>query len=159
MARTLPKAQPGFGAPSRYAGGLPLPRRLRSALSQPQATFCRGCLVASRLKRAFLRVEVVRRGNDPKLKYYMFKRLNSGGVPLEPQQIRNSTIRLLDATFNNFIVNLSRYEHFSNTVSTTSYESKQAFYDQELVLRFFAFKNRGQDFKHDIEDFLTEYME
>ena len=37
-----------------------------------------------RLKRNFIRVEVIRRGSDQKLRYYMFKRLNTGG------QISNS---------------------------------------------------------------------
>ena len=48
-----------------------------------------------RLKRSFLRVEVVRRETDPRFRYYMFKRLNTGGEPLEPQEVRNCTIRLL----------------------------------------------------------------
>ena len=34
-----------------------------------------------------------------------------------------------------------------------------ASFDQELVLRFFALKNNIKNFKHDVADFLTEYME
>lgn len=32
-------------------------------------------------------------------------------------------------------------------------------FDQELVLRFFALKNHRKAFKHDVDDFLTKYME
>src|SRR5690606_27106000 len=42
-----------------------------------------------KLKRAFVRVEVVRKSSDPRFKYHMFKRLNTGGVPLTDQQLRN----------------------------------------------------------------------
>ena len=34
-----------------------------------------------------------------------------------------------------------------------------AAFDEELILRFFAFRNNLNGFKHDITDFLTEYME
>jgi uncharacterized protein with ParB-like and HNH nuclease domain len=54
-----------------------------------------GTALQIRLKRAFVRVEVVRKGSNPHFKYYMFKRLNTGGQLLTEQQIRNCTIRLL----------------------------------------------------------------
>src|SRR6266516_7089510 len=59
-----------------------------------------GTALQIRLKRAFIRVEVVRRGSDTRFKYHMFKRLNTGGQILTPQQIRNCTIRLLGSIFN-----------------------------------------------------------
>lgn len=71
-----------------------------------------GTALQIRLKRAFVRVEVVRKGSDARFKYHMFKRLNNGGVILSPQQIRNCTIRLLDAKFNDFIGELNRKEVF-----------------------------------------------
>lgn len=48
-----------------------------------------------KLKRHFIRMEVLRRETDPQLRYHMFKRLNTGGELLSPQEIRNCTIRLL----------------------------------------------------------------
>src|SRR6516165_2436403 len=48
-----------------------------------------------RVKRAFIRVEVVRKETDPHFKYHMFKRLNTGGELLSDQEVRNCTIRLL----------------------------------------------------------------
>jgi hypothetical protein len=55
-----------------------------------------------KLKRNFVRVEVIRRESDKRLRYYVFKRLNTGGSLLSDQEIRNCTIRLLDNTFNSF---------------------------------------------------------
>ena len=118
-----------------------------------------GTALQIRLKRAFVRVEVVRKGSDPRFKYHMFKRLNTGGQPLTAQQVRNCTIRLLDPTFNDFIIELSQTESFARTTEAISQEARLGAFDQELVLRFFALKNYRESFKHDVGDFLTEYME
>lgn len=112
-----------------------------------------------RLRRAFVRVEIVRKGSDSRLKYHMFKRLNTGGQLLTAQQLRNCTIRLLDPTFNNFILELSENEDFKNCTETLTQDRRLGAYDQELVLRFFALRNYRQEFKHDVADFLTNYME
>jgi hypothetical protein len=112
-----------------------------------------------RLKRAFVRVEVIRKGSDPRFKYHMFKRLNTGGVLLTEQQIRNCTIRLLDPRFNNFLIELSQKESFSHCVEALTDEAKLGAADQELVLRFFALKNWREHFSHEVGDFLTDYME
>jgi len=112
-----------------------------------------------RLKRSFLRVEVVRQGCNPQLKYHMFKRLNTGGVLLTEQQVRNCTIRLLNPRFNDFIIGLSRYPTYKTCITNLSQEAMLGAQDQELVLRFFALRNFRSSFKHDIGDFLTEYME
>src|SRR5258708_28389094 len=71
-----------------------------------------GTALQIRLKRSFVRVEVVRKGSDPRFKYHMFKRLNTGGALLTEQQMRNCTIRLLDPTFNDFIIELSKTDDF-----------------------------------------------
>jgi hypothetical protein len=118
-----------------------------------------GTALQIRLKRSFVRVEVVRQGSDPRYKYYMFKRLNTGGEQLSDQQLRNCTIRLLDPVFNDFIIELSRTDDFQLCTETLTDDRRNAAYDQELVLRFFAFKNNRQAFRHDVKDFLTEYME
>ncbi|ENL8515694.1 DUF262 domain-containing protein [Providencia rettgeri] len=112
-----------------------------------------------KLKRSFVRVEVVRKGSDKKFKYHMFKRLNTGGEELTEQQIRNCTIRMLDPTFNDFIIKLSETADYSICVSNLSDSQRYGSYDQELVLRYFALKNNKDGFKHDVADFMTEYME
>jgi len=118
-----------------------------------------GTALQIRLKRAFVRVWVVRKGSDSRFKYYMFKRLNTGGQLLTDQQVRNCTIRLLDPRFNDFIIELSGNEAFKITTESLTKGSQLGAFDQELVLRFFAMKNNKAAFKHDVDDFLTEYME
>lgn len=118
-----------------------------------------GTALQIKLKRSFVRVEVVRKSSNHKFKYHMFKRLNTGGTLLTDQQMRNCTIRLLDDHFNDFIIALSKDENFKITTENLSQEQILGAYDQELVLRFFTFLNNGEAFKHDIRDFMTEYME
>lgn len=112
-----------------------------------------------RLKRAFVRVEVVRKGSDNKFRYHMFKRLNTGGEALTSQQLRNCTIRMLDSTFIDFIIKLSKKKDFEICTKRISEQQKLGAFDQELVLRYFALKNYKHKFVHDVSDFLTEYME
>lgn len=119
-----------------------------------------GTALQIRLKRAFVRVEVVRKGSDPRFKYHMFKRLNTGGTLLTDQQLRNCTIRLLDDRFNDFIGRLASYPSFKRiVVSNLTEDKRNGYYDQELVLRFLALKNAKDEFVHDIRDFLTDFME
>ena len=112
-----------------------------------------------RLKRAFVRVEVVRKGSDRKFRYHMFKRLNTGGEELTSQQIRNCTIRMLDPTFIDFIIKKSKSENFKECILNISKQQELGAFDQELVLRFYSLKNFRHKFVHDVSDFLTEYME
>ncbi|AFM43403.1 Protein of unknown function DUF262 [Desulfosporosinus acidiphilus SJ4] len=112
-----------------------------------------------RLKRNFIRVEVLRKETDQRLRYYMFKRLNTGGEDLSEQEIRNCTIKLLDDTFNKFLIKCSLNEDFKECIENLPEEKLEQKQDQELVLRFFTFKNYRHKYVHDVKDFMTEYME
>ena len=112
-----------------------------------------------KLKRHSVRVEVIRKESDKRLRYHMFKRLNSGGVELEEQEIRNCTIRLLGNTFNQFMIDCSTFADFMNCISSVSESQIEKRFDQELVLRFVAMKNWRDVYVHDIGSFLTEYLE
>ena len=50
-------------------------------------------------------------------------------------------------------------QDFKTCISTISEEQTYGAYDKELVLRFFALKNWLPQFKHDVADFMTDYME
>ena len=118
-----------------------------------------GTSLQIRLKRRFVRMEVVGKSSDIRFKYHMFKRLNTGGENLTNQQLRNCTIRMLDAKFNEFIIDLSRNQDFIKCVGILTQEQTLGAYDQELIPRYFALKNDRSSFNHDVADFLTDYME
>ncbi|UTJ05372.1 DUF262 domain-containing protein [Arcobacter roscoffensis] len=114
-----------------------------------------------KLKRNFIRVEVLRKESDTSLRYHMFKRLNSGGEILSEQEIRNCTIRILNPKINEFIIEMSGYQPFKNVTSKIKSEDIEKKKNEELVLRFFTLKNYLEHYdKYDsIDDYLTHYME
>jgi hypothetical protein len=112
-----------------------------------------------RLKRAFVRVEVIRKASDNKFRYHMFKRLNTGGEELTPQQLRNCTIRMLNPEFIDFNIRLSKNSDYKNCIDNISHQQFLGAFNEELVLRYFSLKNNKANFVHDVADFLTEYME
>jgi uncharacterized protein with ParB-like and HNH nuclease domain len=109
--------------------------------------------------RNFTRVEIIRKESDRRLRYYMFKRLNTGGEKLSPQEIRNCTIHLLSDNFNNLLKDLSSNEDFIKCIRHLGKETMDKKGNEELILRFFAIKNYRKKYEHDVNPFLDKYME
>ncbi|MBT9776657.1 DUF262 domain-containing protein [Clostridium sp. MCC353] len=109
------------------------------------------------LKRAVCRVEVIRYDSEFDMRYELFNRLNTGGVLLSEQEIRNCIFRPYDNKFNNFIQELSKKEYFTNIIKIRK-EDEQRMYAQELVLRFFTLKNFGTTFDKNIQKHMDNYM-
>ncbi|MCR4991197.1 MAG: DUF262 domain-containing protein [Lachnospiraceae bacterium] len=112
-----------------------------------------------KLKRSFVRMEVIKKESEPSLKYHMFKRLNTGGDLLSDQEIRNCTIRLLGSEGISFLEKCSKNPDFINVISRLDEEKLKRKYDQELVLRFFAIKNNLQNYRYPVTEYLTNYLE
>ncbi|NES18131.1 MAG: DUF262 domain-containing protein [Symploca sp. SIO3E6] len=99
------------------------------------------------------------------LRLETFERLNTGGVDLSPQEVRNC---LYYGEFNKLLLELSRHPIFAEawgiptgTDETNPKLLNNNFYkkmeDVELILRFFAFRN-VEYFRGDMEGFLDLYM-
>lgn len=112
-----------------------------------------------KLKRTFIRLEVIRKESEPSLKYHMFKRLNTGGELLSDQEVRNCTIRLLGSKGIDFLEACSKNEDFKSVIQKLSSDKRKTKYDQELVLRFFAIKNDIEHYKYPVTEYLTQYLE
>jgi hypothetical protein len=114
------------------------------------------------LKRSKIRAIVVKRQSSKKLRYEMFKRLNTGGAPLSEQEIRNVSARMLGDDGNQFydyLMERAKFPGFSTCVATLSEAAKERRADEELVLRFFALKNAADMFKGSVVDWLNDYMD
>ncbi|AZL70082.1 DUF262 domain-containing protein [Pseudomonas oryziphila] len=115
-----------------------------------------------RIKRSSVRTIMIKRQSKPFLKYEMFKRLNTGGAILAPQEIRNCSARMIGQSGDNFYAflkdcaNLPEFKVCTETLSQSDYDKKG---DEELVLRFFAAKNYSAHFKGSVRDWLDSYME
>jgi hypothetical protein len=115
-----------------------------------------------RLKRSPIRIVVIKKQSQGFLRYEMFKRLNTGGANLEPQEIRNCSARMLGESgisFYNTLVELSEQADFKACIEYLPQADKDKKGAEELVLRFFAAKNYQNEFKGSVRDWLDNYME
>ncbi|AFZ19906.1 DUF262 domain-containing protein [Allocoleopsis franciscana] len=114
------------------------------------------------IKRSSVRTVVIKRQSRFFLRYTMFKRLNTGGVSLDPQEIRNCSARMVgeDGTrFYSFLQNKATHPAFLNCIESLAQVEKDKKGDEELVLRFLATKNARHLFKESVRDWLDNYME
>jgi hypothetical protein len=112
-----------------------------------------------RIKRMTVPVQILRKESDTKARYHMFKRLNRGGEVLSDQEVRNATIRLLGATFNDFLRDLAQNPDFVACTEIMTDADKEQMAREECVLRFFAFKNDLSSYSKLIRPFLDSFME
>ncbi|HQT23989.1 MAG: hypothetical protein B7X86_14415 [Sphingobacteriales bacterium 17-39-43] len=110
------------------------------------------------LKRAVCRVEILRGESSTAMKYELFKRLNSGGSKLTPQEIRNAIYRGINPIVNELLSELSKNPAFLK-LTALSNQKKQELYDQELILRFIALLNNQESVNDNLENYLNHYME
>ena len=94
-------------------------------------------------------------GTPPDVKSNIFKRINTGGLPLSPQEIRHA-LNIGPAT--KLLVHLSKSEVFLKATDNSIQDKRRA--DQECILRFMAFtlspylehKEQGFDFNRVLND-------
>ncbi|MCJ2129410.1 DUF262 domain-containing protein [Methylobacterium sp. E-045] len=109
------------------------------------------------LKRTYCRVEVIKVGSAPNMKYDVFERLNTGGARLEPQEIRNAIFRASNPAFMAYCDELAIFPAFQDNLIISD-NQRQSMFDRGLVLRFFTLKNNSESFGHDVEPFITSYV-
>lgn len=110
------------------------------------------------LKRAVCRVEILRGESNIAMKYELFKRLNSGGSKLTPQEIRNAIYRGINPVVNELLLELSRDPNFLKLTSLSKQKNHEL-YDQELILRFVALLNNHENVNDNLENYLNHFME
>lgn len=116
--------------------------------------------IRMKLKRNFIRAEILLNQTDRDLRYHMFKRLNTGGIKLERQEIRNCTVRILGDKFINFIKELSENANYQDTISLMNDKDQNSMNAEECILRYFAFKNNMENYNDsDMHKFFDDYLE
>jgi hypothetical protein len=89
--------------------------------------------------------------DDDSSVYLIFERLNTGGTPLQPQEIRAA---LYHGPFCDFLTNLNDVESWRKIFGRTSRRRK----DEELILRFLAFLYSKEDYAAPMTRFLNRFM-
>jgi hypothetical protein len=93
--------------------------------------------------------------SDKVVRYDLFERLNTGGVALSSQEIRDC---IFQGTFADQLEKWSIDPNFKAVVRLTPGQQRDAT-AEECVLRFFAFLERYAEFDHAVKEFLNSYME
>lgn len=109
--------------------------------------------------RATVRAIILLRQSDKDIKYEVFQRLNTGGVKLNAQEIRNSAFPGL---LNDKILELSECKIFHKVLgikSRTKSRIYQEMKDAELILRFFALRNDWKTYGGGLKSILDKYLD
>jgi hypothetical protein len=110
------------------------------------------------IKRTPCRVEIILKESDFKMRYELFKRLNTGGEGLSRQEIRNCIFRGLDSRYNEFIAGLAKDGLFRTLVMVSQINEEMMYYD-ELILRYLTLKNSGTRYSQaNIQDYMDDYL-
>jgi len=115
-----------------------LPRNLQRRITETQVT-----------------VYLIEKGTPREVKFNIFKRINTGGLPLSLQEIRHV---LNQGKSTNFLEKLSKLDEFKK--ATSGSVSSQRMADREFVLRFLAFViNPYTEYKAtEFDSFLSDIM-
>ena len=111
------------------------------------------------IKRTPCRVEIILKESEFKMRYELFKRLNTGGEGLSRQEIRNCIFRGLDSRYSEFVAELAQDSIFREIVNI-SVSNEEKMYYEELVLRYLTLKNKGTRYSQsNIQDYMDDYLQ
>jgi hypothetical protein len=109
------------------------------------------------IKRARMRVEILKKESDQNAKYELFERLNTGGSKLSSQEVRNSVGIMVNAEFQNWLAERAQDQNFVTCTTQTENALEQQ-QGVELALRFISFRNIPYDRSLDIHDYLDNAL-
>jgi nucleoside phosphorylase len=106
-----------------------------------------------RIEETQVTVYLIGQGTPPEVKFNIFKRINTGGLPLSPQEIRHALNQGNATKLINF---LSKTTTFVEATGVSS----ERMVDQELILRFLAFMiTSPENYRSsDFDSFLNDTM-
>jgi len=108
-----------------------------------------------RFKNSVLRATIFQQ-TDPKDNssiFEIFERLNTGGMALKEQEIRNCIVR---GEINDFLIKLNNYPNWRTLYGKNEPDARMR--DVELILRFLALHENLNGYSKPMKEFLTNYM-
>jgi hypothetical protein len=101
-----------------------------------------------------MKVVVLNDKSQLQVRYDLFERLNTGGITLTPQEIRESVFR---GDFMDLLGELATTADFKKVVVLPAARWKDGT-PEDYALRFFAFLESYKRFDHSVQDFLTTFV-
>jgi uncharacterized protein with ParB-like and HNH nuclease domain len=109
-----------------------------------------------KLKNSVLRAINIRQlspTDDSTSVYHIFERLNTGGTPLKPQEIRNCVFR---GGLAQTLKELNKDSNWRKILGKKIFDRHQT--DIELILRIFALSNQADSYDKPMKEFLNKAM-
>ncbi|KSU83976.1 hypothetical protein AS180_21135 [Priestia veravalensis] len=109
-------------------------------------------------KRSKMDIKIIKKASDKDAKYELFQRINTGGTKLEPQEVRNCLLIMVDRDFYLWAARLKENQHFQNCIPLTEKQYLEQ-YDMEIFMRYLVY--RHADFENikgseDMAEFITD---
>jgi hypothetical protein len=107
--------------------------------------------------RPYMRVITILKQSDPSLKFEVFTRLNQGGEPMRPQELRKVAFRGL---LNDMIFQVAEHPFLKQQLKIKNDKSSgyKLMIDAENVLRFFTLRERWKVFSGDFRIGMDNFM-
>ncbi len=109
------------------------------------------------IKRARMRIEILKSESDLSAKFELFQRLNTGGAALTEQEVRNSIAVSINREFYDWLIAQSNSAAFKKTTDQTD-TALDAQAGVELALRFFAFRSVPYKRGLDVHEYLDRAL-
>lgn len=107
-----------------------------------------------RILETAITVYSINPGTPPDVKYNIFKRINTGGLPLEPQEIRHA---LFQGKGSDFVRELAQLPEF-HASTDDNLRNHRRMQDHDFVSRFIAFYLNYDSYEPDLDSFITKTM-
>ncbi|MBU1403872.1 MAG: DUF262 domain-containing protein [Proteobacteria bacterium] len=102
-----------------------------------------------------VKVVVLNDKSDMQVRFDLFERLNTGGLKLTDQEVRECVFR---GPFMDLLSELAAHANFRTVVHLPKNNWKDGT-PEDYVLRFFAFMERYQSFEHSVKTFLNDFAQ
>ncbi len=116
-----------------------------------------GQVLQIEIKRARIRVEILKSESDVSAKFELFQRLNTGGAALTEQEVRNSIAVSVNRGFYDWLVARAGEAAFATTTDQTE-DALESQAGVELALRFFAFRSVPYRPGLDVHEYLDQAL-
>lgn len=110
------------------------------------------------IKYSRIPIIIIEKGSQRRARYEVFRRLNRFGSILSDQEIRNCTARLLGAKFPDALRELAKTQVIRSVLALSD-ESRRKMGVEEALLRLLAFNFSKDPLRHEIREYLDEFME